>query len=78
MLQQLAVDDQEGLEPGEPWRQLEQRRGELPDGESQHERTDEPHEQNGFRLALNSAGKEAIALRLRMEQIVSQSDQATA
>ena len=45
VLQQLAVDDQEGLEPGEPWRQLEQRRGELPDGEPQHERTDEPHEQ---------------------------------
>ena len=33
------------LEPREPWRQLEQRRGELPDGEPQHERTDEPHEQ---------------------------------
>jgi RNA-directed DNA polymerase len=45
VLQQLAVDDPQGLEPGEPWRQLEQRRGELPDGEPQHERTDEPHEQ---------------------------------
>ncbi len=33
---------------------------------------------NGFRLALNSAAKEAIALRLRMEQIVSQSDRASA
>jgi hypothetical protein len=29
---------------------------------------------NGFRLALNSAGKVAIALRLRTEQIVFQSD----
>ena len=28
---------------------------------------------NGFRLALNSAGKEASALRLRTEQIVFQS-----
>jgi RNA-directed DNA polymerase len=45
VLQRSVVDDQEGLEPGEPWRQLEQRRGELPDGEPQHERTDEPHEQ---------------------------------
>ena len=45
VLQQLSVDDPLGLEPGEPWRQLEQRRGELPDGEPQHERTDEPHEQ---------------------------------
>ena len=28
---------------------------------------------NGFRLALNSAGKEAISLRLQTEQIVFQS-----
>lgn len=27
---------------------------------------------NGFRLALNSAGKEAMALRLQTEQIISQ------
>jgi RNA-directed DNA polymerase len=45
VLQRSVVDDPKGLEPGEPWRQLEQRRGELPDGEPQHERTDEPHEQ---------------------------------
>jgi hypothetical protein len=45
VLQQSVVDDPKGLEPGESWRQLEQRRGELPDGEPQYERTDEPHEQ---------------------------------
>jgi hypothetical protein len=45
VLRQLVVDGPRGLEPGEPWRRLEQRRGELPDGEPQHERTDEPHEQ---------------------------------
>jgi len=33
---------------------------------------------NGFRLALNSAGKEAIALRLQTEQIVFQTEQALA
>ena len=33
---------------------------------------------NGFRLALNSAGKEVIALRLQTEQIVSQSEEALA
>jgi hypothetical protein len=33
---------------------------------------------NGFRLALNSAGKEVIALRLQAEQIVFQSEQALA
>jgi hypothetical protein len=33
---------------------------------------------NGFRLALNSAGKEAIALRLQTEQIAFQSEQAPA
>ena len=33
---------------------------------------------NGFRLALNSAAKEVIALRLQMEQIVFQSDQVLA
>lgn len=37
--------------------------------------TNEPTNNNGFRLALNSAGKEASALRLRTEQIVFQSDQ---
>ena len=45
VLEERLVDDPERLEPGEPWRQLGQRRGELPDGEPQHERTDEPHEQ---------------------------------
>jgi hypothetical protein len=44
VLQEGAVDDPKRLEPGEPWRQLGQRRGELPDGEPQHERPDEPHE----------------------------------
>jgi hypothetical protein len=33
---------------------------------------------NGFRLALNSAGKEVLALRLQTEQIVFQSDQVWA
>ena len=33
---------------------------------------------NGFRLALNSAGKEVIALRLQTEQIVFQSEQVLA
>jgi hypothetical protein len=33
---------------------------------------------NGFRLALNSAGSEAIALRFQTEQIVFQSEQALA
>jgi hypothetical protein len=33
---------------------------------------------NGFRLALNSAGREVIALRLQTEQIVFQSEQALA
>jgi len=33
---------------------------------------------NGFRLALNSAGKEAIALRLQTEQIVFQSERVLA
>ena len=33
---------------------------------------------NGFRLALNSAGKEVIALRLQTEQIVFQSEQVPA
>ena len=33
---------------------------------------------NGFRLALNSAGKEAIALRVQTEQIVFQSEQVLA
>ena len=37
-----------GLEPGEPRRQLEQRCGELPDGEPQQERPDEPQEQPWF------------------------------
>jgi hypothetical protein len=33
---------------------------------------------DGFRLALNSAGKEAIALRVQTEQIVFQTDQVSA
>ena len=33
---------------------------------------------NGFRLALNSAGKEAIALRLQTEQVVFQTEQVSA
>ncbi|MDA1055622.1 MAG: hypothetical protein O3C40_34945 [Planctomycetota bacterium] len=33
---------------------------------------------NGFRLALNSAGKEVIALRLQTEQIVFQSERVLA
>ena len=33
---------------------------------------------NGFRLALNSAGKEVIALRLQTEQIVFQPEQTPA
>jgi hypothetical protein len=33
---------------------------------------------NGFRLALNSAGKEAITLRVQTEQFVFQSDQVSA
>jgi hypothetical protein len=33
---------------------------------------------NGLRLALNSAGKEVIALRLQTEQIVFQPEQALA
>ena len=33
---------------------------------------------NGFRLTLNSAGKEVIALRLQTEQIVFQSEQVPA
>jgi Sulfatase-modifying factor enzyme 1 len=33
---------------------------------------------NGFRLALNSAGKEAITLRVQTEQIVFQSDRVSA
>ena len=43
-----AVNGPIGLEPGEPRRQLEQRCGELPDGEPQQERPDEPHEQQRF------------------------------
>jgi RNA-directed DNA polymerase len=48
VLSSLSVNGPIGLEPGEPWRQLEQPRGELPDGEPQQERTDEPHEQPWF------------------------------
>ena len=48
VLQDHEVDDPKGLEPGEPRRQLGQRRGELPVGEPQHERPDEPHEQQRF------------------------------
>jgi hypothetical protein len=33
---------------------------------------------NGFRVALNSAGKEVIALSLQTEQIVFQSEQVPA
>jgi len=45
VLQEGGVDDPKRLEPREPWRRVGQRRGELPDGEPQHERPDEPHEQ---------------------------------
>jgi hypothetical protein len=45
VLQKGRVDDAKGLEPREPWRRVGQRRGELPDGEPQRERPDEPHEQ---------------------------------
>jgi RNA-directed DNA polymerase len=48
VVQQRLVDGPKRLEPGEPWRQLGQRRGELPDGEPQHERPDEPHERQRF------------------------------
>ncbi len=44
VLEQGVVDDPKRLEPREPWRRVGQRRGELPDGEPQHERPDEPHE----------------------------------
>lgn len=47
MLKRWSVNDPSRLEPGEPWRQLEQRRDELPIGIPQHERTDEP--QHGHR-----------------------------
>jgi hypothetical protein len=33
---------------------------------------------NGFRVALNSAGRDVIALRLQTEQIVFQSEQVPA
>jgi len=33
---------------------------------------------NGFRLALNSAGKDVIALRLQTEQIIFQAEQVLA
>jgi hypothetical protein len=41
------------------------------------DRTNRPNN-NGFRLAVNSAGKEVIALRLQTEQIVFQSEQVLA
>ncbi len=46
VLERLVVNDHERPEPGAPWRQLEQRRCELPDGEPQQQRSREPqHEQ---------------------------------
>lgn len=48
VVQERLVDGPERLEPGEPWRQLGQRRGKLPDGEPQHECPVEPHEQQRF------------------------------
>jgi len=47
VLQRLWVDDPKGLEPGEPWRQLEQRGRELPVSEPQYERADESEQQHG-------------------------------
>ena len=44
VLQQMAVGGQ-GLGPGEPGRQLEQQRHELPGGEPQQEHADEPEQQ---------------------------------
>ena len=43
--------------------------------------TNEPtnrNNNNGFRLALNSAGREVLALRIQTEQIVFQSEQVLA
>jgi hypothetical protein len=45
VLQESGVDDPKRLEPREPWRRVGQRRGELPEGEPQRERPDEPHDQ---------------------------------
>ena len=47
VLQRLSVDDPKGLEPGEPWRQLEQHSRELTVSEPQHERADESERQHG-------------------------------
>jgi len=47
VLRRLSVDDSKGLESGEAWRQLEQRGGELPVSEPQHERADESEQQHG-------------------------------
>lgn len=44
------------LGPGEPGRQLEQHRQELPDGDPQQEHADEPEQQPGLPRGLSSAG----------------------
>jgi hypothetical protein len=53
----------------------------VPNCRTANRNTNEPTNRtnnNGFRLALNSAGKEATALRVQTEQIVFQSDQVSA
>ena len=52
VLQRLLVDYPKGLEPGEPWRQLEQHSRELPVSEPQHERADESEQQHGVPACL--------------------------
>ncbi len=44
-LQEGGSNDPRRLEPREPWRRVGQRRNELPDGDPQRERPDEPHDQ---------------------------------
>ena len=54
VIQWLAVNGQ-GLEPGQPGRQLEQRPAELPVGEPQQERAGEPEQQPGLPACPSSA-----------------------
>jgi len=57
------------------WWQLEQRRSELPDGEPQHERSDEPHEQQRLPLGAEFRWFGRLCPESWTEQIVSQTDQ---
>ena len=61
VVEQLSVGGQ-GLEPGEPRRQLEQLRAELPVGEPQQEHAVEPQQQPGLPLGRSSASAVDSAL----------------